>query len=243
VRNPYSTELADLRDYLKAGYQAYDFAHLLEGFFDAKRGGVTPNWFDPNEPEARIDQLSAKDAKDFKDYAIYFFSDATAPSTAFFDYEGLVKRNTWLAHLTNDIEKIKYDGLECGHDDMYTLGLTTHFIKKDCKPGWNFAFEANSRDLDRAIRQKKYGEDIVLFQSAGVKAYHSGDEEHQIIFLGSRVEWFIPLHREGGNTFRILSSHSDRVVVEGEYDDVFGWVKKNYRQYFKAIAYARKEKP
>ncbi len=47
--NPYSTELAYLRNYFKAGFDPHEYAFMLERFFDEVLG-EQPDNFDPDEP-------------------------------------------------------------------------------------------------------------------------------------------------------------------------------------------------
>ena len=236
-RNPYSTDLAMLRDYLGAGFDPYDYSHLLEQFFD-ERGGKVPKWFDVNDPTSNLSRISPKDLTEFKEWALDQAQDAFTPSTAFFDFKRLVKRTTWLVHFSDNVSDIVRDGLASGHDDMRTLGLTTYFAKRRGTPGWNFAFRADGHDAAVAARKKKYGNDAVLFQSAGVEAHHYGDEEDQVIFWGPSVEWFVPLWRED-REFQVKDVNTERVLVAGTFDKVVDWVKDNVRQYYRHIAYEK----
>lgn len=235
--NPYSTNLAILRDYLKRGFDPYDYANMFEVFYDEMRDGEYPDWFDPNDPWDRTVDMSKDDKKDFQDWALDQAQDAFTPSTAFFTFERVVPRQTWLIHKTNDAVKIIKEGFACGADDIGALGLTTWIKKKkNCDPGWNFAFEADSKDARRAADGGKYGEDVILFQSSGVRAYHSGDEESQVLFWGPSVKEVIPLWMAGADGYR-LDSKDDREILTAQFGDMVEWVKKHITQYRRSIAY------
>lgn len=97
-----------------------------------------------------------------------------------------LKRLTWLVHFSDEAHRIAANGFRFGTDDVSWLGLTKFHSKKF--PGYNFAFEALSREADEAARTKKYGRDCVMFQNSGVRAYHWGDGEDQVIFYGPDVK-------------------------------------------------------
>lgn len=83
-RNPYSTDLTILRDYLKAGWDIYEYAFQLERFYDEERGSVVPKWFDPEDPQHRIELISKKDKAEFKEWTLRQGEDAMTPATQFF---------------------------------------------------------------------------------------------------------------------------------------------------------------
>lgn len=181
-RNPYSTELGYLKRYLEGGFNPVDFADAIEDFYNDERDGNVPEWVDTETPwESDFSKMDKDDESDFEDYATTREVDAMTPSTAFFTYEKLLPRTTWLVHFSDHVGRIIDNGIVCGHEEMDQLGLTTHFRKNKCRPGWNFAFEAESRYARGAVNyhhgKGKYGEDAVIFQSAGVRAWHGGDEE------------------------------------------------------------------
>lgn len=243
-KNPYSTDLAMLRDYLKQGFNPYDFSDHLTGFFAFERGGDDPDWFNPDEPwESDFSQMSKKDLKDFEEYAIRQDVDEMSPSTAFFDFYKIVPRTTWLVHFSKNIDKILKNGLICGHEDMQTLGLTTRFSNvKNCRPGWNFGFEWDSKYANAAVRDRKYGDDFVMFQSAGVKAWHNGDEEDQIIFWGASIKNIVPVFKNSSGDFEVtLNTDSNKILVSGDFEKVTEWIYRNFKTYQKKIAYVRED--
>ncbi len=244
-KNPYSSDLAMLRDYLKRGFDPYDFADHLTGFYAFERDDV-PDWVDSDEPwNSDFSRMSAADAKDFERYVINQDVNELSPSTAFFTFKKIVPRTTWLVHFSDNVDKILKDGLICGHEEAQSLGLTTQFKNaKHCRPGWNFAFEYNSRYAEIAARGRhghgKYGDDFVMFQSAGVKAWHNGDEEDQVILWGSLVKDIVPVFQDNSGDYSVTSNvDSGKAYVVGDYKKVAQWVVDNFRAYRNMISYVK----
>ena len=118
--------------------------------------------------------------------------------------------------------------------------MTTWYSQDSKKyAGYNFAFVANTRDASAAARQKKYGKDAVIFQAAGVQAYHYGDNEDQIMFWGPSInkdklvllkhddDWMVVPNRP-------LRSNRE-FLKKGDFKEVVHWVMQNYRQYSKVL--------
>ena len=183
-------------------------------------------------------------------YTMMTHDPANTPSQAFYSDIQLLDRQTWLVHFSDDAMNIARDGFKYGMDQMDKLGLTTYF--KDTgfdkgRGGYNFAFEAGSRWANNAARQGKYGTDVVMFTNAGVKAWHSGDEEDQVMFWGANVDprsiilisksddytmhegWCVSQHPSKGRFER------DCVYQNEDFDTVTNWVEQNWRQYAKII--------
>lgn len=155
--------------------------------------------------------------------------------------EKLLPRQTWLLHFSDDAGDIWCNGFKYGFQNFNGLGLTTFHHDRKRDEGYNFAFRADdSRSYFEAVHRRKYGRDLVMFQSAGVEAYHYGDEENQVMFYGRDLNpstfvyitlddnegWVV----QGNSKWR--GEHRDNGVFRAEkLDVVIDWVKKNYRQY------------
>jgi len=107
----------------------------------------------------------------------------------------LLPRNTWVGHFCSDARSIASHGFMHGEPDAYSLGLTR--LKSDearyGHTGYNFGFDVKTMRKNWQRGVAKYGKELVLFQTSGVSAYHSGDEEDQIIFWGPHIEWVVPI--------------------------------------------------
>lgn len=184
------------------------------------------------------------------DYIQYMMQNdpAMAPSTAFYSDATLLKRETWLVHFSDNAWDIANKGFKYGMDQMDRLGLTTYFQDTGFdkgRGGYNFAFEAGSSDADNAASQNKYGGYAVMFTNAGVQAYHSGDNEDQVMFWGANVDprsiILISKDEETGANW-CVSEHPSKGRFEGDcvyqnedFNTVTNWVEQNWRQYAKII--------
>lgn len=157
---------------------------------------------------------------------------AHSPTYMHMDYKQLLPRETWLVHFSDQSDAIGGKGFQYGHEDFQSLGLTTHFTDKARMKGqgWNFAFDALSKDAVMAAENGHYGKHAVLFQSAGVQAYHYGDEENQVIFQGAGVQGIVPIF-QGSDGWEVNSNRDARVLFRGPFIDVVQWVIQNYAQY------------
>jgi len=170
---------------------------------------------------------------------------AEAPTWSYLDYERMVKPDTWLIHFTNAADNITQKGFTHGMDDMTKLGLTTHYRDDSGYKkfgGYNFAFEADSKYAKYAAHDRKYGNEAILFQAAGVKAYHYGDEESQVMFWGKSVSpnRVIRLSRDGDDwcvtTSGSMYEKNRECAYRSSFPDVVNWVERNYQQYRHQIA-------
>lgn len=153
----------------------------------------------------------------------------------------LLPNNTWLIHFSDYARDIVREGFTIGEDDISRLGLTRHYNKGYESEGFNFAFFANSREVDNVARSKKYGKHAVMFRGSGVHFYHYGDEENQIVFYGPDVKQFILLENVDGD-FKIVGNqkHVARDYLfdptlthnpESSIEQCVKWVEKNWQQY------------
>ncbi len=158
------------------------------------------------------------------------------------DTKKLLPRTSWLVHFSDDAGDIWHNGFIYGADQMDRLGLTTYFSDKNRKsePGYNFAFEANSRDARIAEGQGKYGRNAVLFQNSGVRCDHFGDEEEQVVFWGEDVnpKNIVFLKKEDGD-WNVMSRYNlgngGNVLFTGDFTEVVKWVQANSVQYRKYL--------
>ncbi len=135
----------------------------------------------------RVDQVIADDERRSVLEYLHRNDPTQAPSWSYFSTPSLVRPDVWLIHFTEDARSIQEEGFTRGVNDVTQLGLTTFLsdTEKDFG-GYAFAFVANSRDARNA--GQKYGSQAVMFRAVGVKAYHNGDDENQVIFWGPSVD-------------------------------------------------------
>lgn len=191
----------------------------------------------PQEMQDRIGEYVDEHSSE-----IYHNMDAEKPSIYHFDKGEMIPRQTWLIHFTNDAYKIKSEGFKYGTEDMRFLGLTTWSTQSAKKyGGYNFAFEAGSKEAAIAEYNTKYGKEAVMFQNSGTKAYHWGDEEHQVIFWGADVnpKDLVVLRKDSDDNHWIVERQDGKgkgwAYKSEHFEDVVAWVMKNYAQYRKVI--------
>jgi hypothetical protein len=167
---------------------------------------------------------------------------ADYPTWYFFDDAKVVK-NQWLIHFTNDADSIAIEGFTRGVNEMDKLGLTTHFgdfYKK--YGGYNFAYKvedyAKYAHSNRSFGgyKFKYGKEAVIFNASGLRLWHNGDEEPQVIFFGDTAKNIIPIVEGENSTWSVRNAKTNRVIFENDnFDKVVQWVINNFIQYKNAI--------
>jgi len=242
IMEKFSNDVAYLVRYLRSGIDPYDFAQMLEEYLgdqpEAPAGDQEKQTFEPDDPYEYLENMPEGEREAFKKWLktrleSMDLGDPTLPTYLFMTFESIVVPSSWLIHFSDDAADIAANGFEYGAEDFTQLGLTTHFSDNWRKkmPGWNFAFSVN----DRGPQRGRYGDEAVLFQSGGVRVYHFGDEENQVIFKGTSVERLILLENDGGS-WVINNTQNDRELAnEDSLNDIINWAIRNERQYSKVI--------
>ena len=121
--------------------------------------------------------------------------------------------------------------------ELETLGLTTYHSFDKKSGGYNFAFTLN--DYERygknrsfgSYRGWKYGKEAVMFHASGVKTWHWGDEEPQVIFWGPSARDIVLIENLEGE-WGVTNGNTGRVIYKSErLPDVEVWVVNNFNQY------------
>lgn len=160
------------------------------------------------------------------------------PAWAYFDDNPILIKNQWLIHFTNNADSIAYEGFKYGAEDISKLGLTTRLSEFDKKyGGYNFSYLLS--DFKKyGIRNRggyKYGDEAVIFRASGIKLYHYGDEEPQVIFYGNTAKDIIAITK-GDNSDYSIKSKDDKILFENDdLETVVNWLIKNYNQYRKKL--------
>lgn len=164
-----------------------------------------------------------------------------------------LKRQTWLVHFSEYAENIAREGFmksltNFDHIGLTKFGLPDYEYSSD-GDGYSFALMADSRDADFVAREQKYGSECVIFQNSGVHTYHHGDEEHQIVFYAKDVDprniiymkeiggdWVVMPHPGKEDRYGRHDDYDlEGGLIGGEYLKMVDWIKKNHRQYAKAL--------
>ena len=170
------------------------------------------------------------------------------PTPFYFDYPEIVKKQ-WLVHLTDHASDIWSDGFTHGTFEIDKLALTTYNSHDSKKHGgYNFAYTPYDFEKYGNNGHHKhnfsYGDEAILFRSSGVKAWHIGDEEYQVMFWGENASDIIWMEygeiehgdNEGDECWFIESRITGRRLVEKEeVSELVEWVEKHYDQYRKHL--------
>ena len=229
-------EVGFLNRYLKEGYDPYDYSHLIERFLE-EVGDDHPEWIVPgvdveDDPTDWIEKAPEDAKTEFRKYVEnrrrHSGDEWDAPPYETMSHEQFLKPG-WMVHFTDDAKGIAAAGFMFGHRDMEGLALTNWKANRKTEPGYNFAFQADSRDAQFAAREKKYGRDAVVFWGAGVKAYHYGDEEHQVLVWGPSIrrDMIFAIFRDDDG-WRV-DGDTGRTLVRGEFEKCVSWVEGNWR--------------
>ena len=167
--------------------------------------------------------------------------DEDYPAWSFFDDSPELIKNQWLIHFTKDAYGIAENGFKYGVDDMSKLGLTTRLSEFDKKyGGYNFAYTLG--DFERygqsGYREKyKYGGEAVVFNASGIKVWHYGDGEPQVIFYGNTAKNIIPIRFNYEGEFYVQNKKGRLLYKNEKLSKVVDWIKNNYQQYRKNFVY------
>lgn len=232
----YHNEEVYLYHHLKQGFDPYDYAYRVPEFLEEKfiEFDHEKDLENYEVGEAWIEQASESDLKAFEEYVMrldsYDVTGADAPGYISLSYPKQLKPQ-WLVHFTDEPWSIQKHGFIYGHEDFTGIGLTTWKSEEGRKkrPGFNFAFRADSKYPTWTANKKKYGRHAVVFWCSGVEAYHGGDEEDQVIFWGPSVrkDMIFPIYYDGD---WYVESDDGRRIIEGRsFDFTVDWVIANYR--------------
>lgn len=227
-KQAYHSEEGYLKNYLRHGIDPYDFTHFLPQYWDECDIPHTDE--DIDDPMSWLENSTTDQQNQFKKWLekqnlnTDWTTDPAYISLEFQQYN----KPTWLVHFTNHPWEIAQQGFSFGHPDFHGLHLTTYKQNRQKYAGFNFAFEALSRDAKIASRQQKYGQHAVVFWNSSVKTYHYGDSEHQCIFWGPSVNknWIFPI--ESHYDEWTVSNQASRTLFKGSYEDAVHYVIQNH---------------
>lgn len=258
LKNYFSMTKEQKMDYLPHEYYYFFNDFLIEEDIDFERPKDTSTIDVDDEPiEEEYDDLELiywveKNNKQlFNDFGEYLYNkisdnelpipEEEYPAWAYFDDNPTILKNQWLIHFTNDADGISKEGFKYGVDDMTKLGLTTRLGEFEKKyGGYNFAYTINDfpKYYQRCYTKGggcKYGNEAVVFNASGIKLWHHGDGEPQVIFYGNTARNIIPITSGENNDYAIYSKDGKLLYENDDIIKVVNWLIKNYRQYSKQI--------
>ena len=189
--------------------------------------------------------LENNDKKTYNDFAKYLYdkimdstlpiNDSEYPAWAYFSDNPELIKNQWLIHFTDNANDIAKEGFKYGIDEMEKLGLTCHLSEFEKKyGGYNFAYTLS--DFPKYAKKSsgyKYGKEAVVFNASGIKVWHYGDEEPQVIFYGNTAKNIIPITSGENAEFAIYSKDNKILYENDDLKNVVYWLIKNFNQYRK----------
>jgi hypothetical protein len=195
--------------------------------------------------DRELDSLFQRFGIDYAEYPSWYYLDAVD-----------IVKNQWLVHGTDEsnLNSLKSSGFIKGVDDYTKLGLTTWF-KGDSGiksyPGYNFAYTVADFEKYGYTQQHglTYGDAVVVFRASGLRCYHVGDREFQVIFNGRTATDIVPVFQEiGDGDWYILGKDKEgqqfpKMLYRNEnLVEVTKWLDVNYAQYRKAIGWEKPKK-
>jgi hypothetical protein len=254
-----------MSDEAKKAYLPHEYNYFFDDFleetdteFEMPKEMRPSNYAD--EPEEEVDMfednielitwLENNNKEIYNSFADYLYdkissntlpiTDSEYPAWTYFGKPELIK-NQWLIHFTDNAQDIARNGFKYGVDDMTKLGLTTHLGEFDKKyGGYNFAYKLS----DFSIYGKgnyshgsgyKYGKEAVVFNASGIKVWHYGDEEPQVIFYGKTAKDIIPIIGGENEKWEIYNKDGRILYENDDLKKVVDWLTNNYQQYRKNL--------
>jgi hypothetical protein len=155
--------------------------------------------------------------------------DWNAPIFLFLEFEKIVY-NSWMIHFTDDAFTVAWKGFKKGVLDIEKLAYSKHLSEKRKPGGYNFAFDVNNYKVE-------HGREIVLFQATGVKVYHFGDMEKQIIFWGETAKNLVPIRKNTDIDVWSVgeNKHGYGLYKNESLDEVINWTIRNFNSYRKKL--------
>jgi len=218
--------------------------NIPDSFFDSpqhKKENIINNY------QEFIDWLRYHEPDVFDSFATYLYKKTVHfgldippsdyPAWVFFSSPKFIK-NGWLIHFTNFPIEIARYGFLYGVSDHTKLGLTCHLYEVDkIFGGYNFAYDINNYTQfcysDSFCDLFYYGEYAVIFNASGLKVWHYGDEEEQVIFYGNTAKNIIPIIKGQNKKFGVCDKNNpNKFYYEYDYiENVVDWILTNYHQY------------
>jgi hypothetical protein len=245
-------EIAQLRDYFSMSEEerkidlVHTYSHMLEDYII--EDDVDFDWpvdeFGEKEPDYQIVNNylynGNKDTREFiRGFGDYLYKkivdddllDMDTPTWAYYSGKPEIVKNQWLIHFVgpNVVDDIAENGFTRGVSDMYRLGLTRWLPEEEKdRGGFNFAYLL--QDFYK-YGGEKYGREAVIFRASGVRVWHIGDEEYQVIFFGKGAKDRIPIKSSDEHYWAIADRDGKNIYGHDDLRKVVEWVSRNYDQY------------
>lgn len=251
VQNP----IVDLGRYLKSSEQerilemAYYYSIEIFDWLDINGHNQlpgSPSEKDDETGEQMLDYLKHHHPDILKEFGkehVNGDEDMTRPgypSWKYMDFRSYIK-NQWLIHFSDSASDIwSSQKFSKGVWDYTELGLTTYYkdsYKKN--EGYNFAYDVS--DFAKYGRSSyrsgdwKYGAESVLFRASGVKVWHHGDGEPQVIFWGPTARDIVYLQKLGEGDWGVTNNNNRVIYRNQTLPELVRWVMLHFDQYKRVL--------
>ena len=235
-RDLISTYLYLIPDFI--GYYAYKYEDYNEYFDDIINKS---NEYD----DKLIDEILSGNysfiKKDLINYLTNYANEnyLDAPAWLFMENPSYVN-NEWLIHFSDNAYDIAINGFKYGTPEYEEIAYSgAGDIKNKYGEGYDFAYLldefGNYYRSDRAYEYKpKYGSEAVIFRANGIRLYHYGDGEYQVIFWGPSAKDLIYIEYDDEYSWCIKSLKNGNILYYNEdFEKVADWAINNKVQYRK----------
>ena len=221
---------------------AHEGSHHLSSWLDTDTDAeITDEMqkaLDEDEPWMAVEAMTPEQRQAFGRWVSEILaSEGEGPPALFMEFQSVL-RNAWLIHFSDRASEICSDGFTTGVPvgDERMLGLSTQWTKQAKRGGYNFAYRVE--DFARYGRDRhghgwKYGSEAVVFQASGVKVWHHGDQEPQVIFIGNTARNLVHVFKDGNRWCVGDAGHP--FYANEDLDEVVNWILSNFEQYRRRI--------
>jgi hypothetical protein len=221
------TQQEQLVEYLNQDLDPYDYGWLIPDWDETKEADFEA--LNDDERKRFTTWLKKKRDTGYKE----FFDDPDAPSYLYFSGAEVVPADEWFVHFTHASPFFAFKhgataeslALTRHRHDKHRMGRAVSCPQNPANSIFEtaYGFALHAKDAARHTRSyaKKYGQNAVLFKHAhAVSAYHTGDDEHQVIFPICSEYDGVPIYDVAGECLVPLKSG------ERQFDnlkDVIAW--------------------
>jgi len=240
--------LMTMSDEDKEDYLIRDFYYLSPDFIVNHVDLSDLGYDDENEDSYEIaedltDRINGGDLKQYREGFIEYikaYLDSNYTEQPPFLAMEYIKdiHNGWLIHFSDNADSISDSGFVFGTDEFNNLSYSGCRTGNKFGQGYNFAYDVN--DFEKYYQSSrssapKYGKGAVLFRASGIKVWHYGDEEYQVIFNGKTVNSVVYIRYNDADSdydWCIKNNRTRRIIVQDDnLAKLVKWYINNEAQY------------
>lgn len=151
--------------------------------------------------------------------------------------------NKWFVHFSNNARNIFDSGFKYGNEDVGKLSLTNAGETRGKNGSYLFAYEMD--DVSQYAKSSrgnkfKYGDSAVVFVASGIKFYHHGDEEPQVVFDKNSPKGCFLIELDDSDRWCVYGHtpiYRKRLISVDKFNDAIYWCRENAEQYRRFYAW------